>query len=113
MLPAVEAITKEVEGMNRIISDFLSFAKPSDLVISKINLKELIQESIQALDAADKVSIMFKGADAVKISGDEVLLRQCMTNLLQNSLESMRDGGGLTIEVSTADLLKITEFSYL
>jgi len=36
MRPSVEAISKEVVVMDRIITDFLSFAKPTDMVFLRL-----------------------------------------------------------------------------
>ena len=49
LLPTVEAISKEVEVVDRIISDFLSFARPVDLIISKVNLNAVIQSCIASI----------------------------------------------------------------
>jgi two-component system sensor histidine kinase AtoS len=109
MLPSVEAISKEVDGMDRIITDFLSFAKPTDLVVSQVNLNDLIEGCIQTVqDKTDTVRISFNTTKQPMIKGDEVLLRQCLTNLLQNSVESMPDGGELNIDIAGEEHLNIT-----
>lgn len=108
LLPAVESISKEIEGMDRIISDFLSFAKPSELIISRLNLRELIDGCIQAVEErAENIRIVLNAPERLDMSGDEVLLRQCINNLFQNSIESMSDGGGLHITVSTGESLRV------
>lgn len=109
LMPAVEAISREVAVMDRIISDFLSFAKPTELIPSNIDLKALIGSCINALkDTAGKIHISFNAVILPVIKGDEVLLRQSVTNLLQNAIESMPDGGDLNINIYSDDYLNIT-----
>ncbi len=109
LMPAVEAISGEVAVMDRIISDFLSFAKPTELIPSNIDLKALIGSCINALkDAAGKIHISLNAVILPVIKGDEVLLRQSFTNLLQNAIESMPDGGDLNIDIYSDDYLNIT-----
>ncbi|MBI4685084.1 MAG: PAS domain-containing protein [Nitrospirae bacterium] len=93
LMPTVDSITKEVKTMDRIISDFLSFARPVDLNRSRINLYELINSCVSNITGNIEVSINVD--KSVYVSGDEVLLRQAFINLIQNAVESAKDGGKL------------------
>jgi PAS domain S-box-containing protein len=98
MKPAVESIAKEVTVMDRIITDFLSFAKPTDLIVSKVDLQDLLEGCLSSLeDISSGVQTSVSIAMLPHINADEVLLRQACTNLLQNAIESMPDGGELKI----------------
>jgi two-component system sensor histidine kinase AtoS len=107
--PTVDAITTEINVMNRIISDFLSFAKPAELAISDVDLKKIIENCIAALvSGKNNIRTNFDIKDLPVIRGDEILLRQAFTNLIQNAVEAMPAGGALTIKSATGDLLDIT-----
>jgi PAS domain S-box-containing protein len=98
----VDAISKEIVAMDRIIYDFLSFAKPAELNISDIDLKSIIENCIATVireRANINLNLDINGLPLIK--GDEVLLRQAFTNLIQNSVEAMSQGGELTIRAST------------
>jgi PAS domain S-box-containing protein len=101
----VDAISKEIVVMDRIIYDFLSFAKPAELNISDIDLKSIIENCIATViseRANINLNLDINGLPIIK--GDEVLLRQAFTNLIQNSVEAMSQGGELTIRASTSTL---------
>ncbi|MEW6213941.1 MAG: ATP-binding protein [Nitrospirota bacterium] len=105
----VDAIFKEIGVMDRIISDFLSFAKPAELNISDIDLKMIIENSITAVtDKREDIKPHLDIDGLPVIKGDEVLLRQAFTNLIQNAVEAMPAGGELAIRASTGDFLEIT-----
>src|SRR4030042_1047965 len=55
--PTVDAITTEINVMNRIISDFLSFANPAELAISDVDLKKITENCIATL--AIQFSVIF------------------------------------------------------
>lgn len=99
LLPTIESISKEVDVMDRIISDFLSFARPVELKVSKINLYEMTKNCISSiLGDNNKIEVSLNVDKLFYVSGDEVLLRQACTNLIQNSVEAMKDGGRLSLD---------------
>ncbi|MFH1702177.1 MAG: ATP-binding protein [Nitrospirota bacterium] len=107
--PTVNAIAKEINVMNRIISDFLSFAKPAELNISDVDLKGIIENCVSvAAGGKDdiKTHIDINGLPAIK--GDEVLLRQAFTNLVQNAIESMPKGGELSVRSSLGEFIEVS-----
>jgi len=92
----VHAIEKEIEGMNRVISELLTFTRPTDLNLSEIDLNSLIQDSLRSL-TLNNIGITFNLEPIPTIMADEVLLRQAFINLFQNAIEAMPDGGELKI----------------
>jgi len=107
--PTVNAIAKEINVMNRIISDFLSFAKPAELNISDVDLKGIIGNCVSVVAGGKgdiKTHIDIDGLPAIK--GDEVLLRQAFTNLIQNAIESMPKGGELSVRSSLGDFIEVS-----
>ena len=107
--PTVNAIAKEINVMNRIISDFLSFAKPAELNISDVDLKGIIENCVSVVAGGKgdiKTHIDIDGLPAVK--GDEVLLRQAFTNLVQNAIESMPKGGELSVRSYLGDFIEVS-----
>jgi PAS domain S-box-containing protein len=99
--PPVEAIAREIAVMDRIIADFLSFAKPADLTVSEIDIKTLISQCVASVTGERNdisADIAMEGPSSVK--GDEVFLRQAFINLMQNAVEAMPQGGRLTVKAS-------------
>jgi two-component system, NtrC family, sensor histidine kinase PilS len=97
--PTVDAISKEIVVMDRIISDFLSFAKPPALSISPVDLNTMIDACVQSIAGERKDIIRHLDINKLPvINGDDVLLRQAFINLVQNAVESMPQGGTLAIK---------------
>jgi two-component system sensor histidine kinase PilS (NtrC family) len=109
LLPAVDAISREVDVMDRIITDFLSFARPTELVISDVDLDELIRNCIRSIEgSAGGIEISCDTEGLPLIKGDEVLLRQSIFNLLRNAIESMPEGGELKVFSSPGNGLTLS-----
>jgi PAS domain S-box-containing protein len=107
----IRDITSEISGMNHIIGDLLTFARPASLNRVKINIKEMIEGCVagvlQATGADSRINAVVKAGDNVPVFVDEVLMRQAVTNLLQNAVEAMPEGGTISIEVLQGRDLKI------
>ena len=100
----VNAILKEISIMDNIISQLLSFAKPSVLTREKIDLCELIEEAASsALDENNGVAVSFNTDRPVAVDADSVLLRQALSNLFLNAAEAMPGGGKLNIRMTSND----------
>jgi PAS domain S-box-containing protein len=110
-LHIVGSITREVAVMDRIITDFLSFARPTEPRLAPVDLPEIIENCAAHLERPD-IRVLFALEGMPAIQGDGILLRQAFTNLVQNAVEAMPHGGelrfgfiaeGNAVEVSTSD----------
>jgi len=97
----IRDITAEINGMNRIIGDLLTFARPASLNRVSVSARELIEGCVanvlQATNAESRVRTVI-AVDDRTLSIDEVLMRQAFSNLIQNAVEAMPDGGTISIE---------------
>jgi PAS domain S-box-containing protein len=99
----VDAISREIVVMNRIISDFLSFAKPVEITPAPVNLKEIIKACVaSSAGPRNDITVSMNMQELPLLKGDDVLLRQAFTNLIQNAAEAMPQGGKLLIKTSSA-----------
>jgi two-component system sensor histidine kinase PilS (NtrC family) len=99
--PAVESIGKEVGVMDRIITDFLSFARPAQPLPGRIDFSGLMENCfVMIREAFPKVVIRADISNLPDITADEVLMRQAISNILQNAAEAMPDGGEITVSYS-------------
>ena len=98
----IQDIRSEIDGMNRIIADLLTFARPTALNRTKVDLKDLINgcaSSLALVRSANSGIRTESRLDDVEASVDEGLLRQAIANILQNAGEAMTGGGTLTVEL--------------
>jgi two-component system sensor histidine kinase HydH len=97
----IRDIASEINGMNRIIGELLNFARPASLNRVNVNLRDMIEAClasvIQAGGNAARIQTRISVAE-MQVSVDEVLMRQAFTNLFQNAIDAMPEGGTLTVE---------------
>lgn len=109
LLGIVDAISKEITVMDRIISDFLSYARPTELNLCEIDLRKLFEDCLDnLLREREDINLSYELEGLPLISADEILLRQAFNNLIQNAVEAMPRGGELRIHYKrSADFLEI------
>lgn len=98
---AAGVMIREVDRLNRVISELLDFARPTDLNRRLAELPPLINRSIQLIQqdaASQNITIEVSVADDIcPVSIDPDRLTQCLLNLYLNALQAMSAGGTLTV----------------
>ena len=100
----MEIILRESDRLNKIITNFLTYARPRVNNFSEIDVREAIQDTFTLLkhspDVLDGHSFEFIAPEnPVPISADPTQLKQIFWNLARNSLNAMGGGGQLTVEL--------------
>ena len=100
----MEIILRESDRLNRIISDFLNYARPRSIVHQTVDVGELLSETFTLLRHSPEVSEQQKIVeripdDALLADVDAEQLRQVFWNLARNALHAMPNGGTLRAEV--------------
>jgi signal transduction histidine kinase len=88
--PYVEGIRAEAESLGRVVTNFLNFARPAQLTLSRVDLRAICDraaEEIRPEAQAHGGEIDVRGEFGA-LDGDEVLLRQAFSNLLRNAVEA-------------------------
>ena len=103
---AAGVMIQEVDRLNRVITELLDFARPSDLKKQPNDIGLLLSRSIQLIqqDATNKnVDIELHtetGICSPWIDSDR--LAQCLLNLYINAIQAMQNGGTLTVSCTSA-----------
>ena len=101
-------IIEEVNRLNRVITEFLSFARPTPPNLQEVNVNEIINKTIQLIASQEKVTPDVKikvesSKNLPLLMGDPEQIIQALLNVVLNSLQAMPEGGELRITVRRAD----------
>lgn len=95
---------REAERLNRIIKDFLEFARPSPFQPRAYDIGPSIDEMVRILRKSPEVGpdhrVLYETPDPqIHVMADPDRVRQVFWNLANNALKAMPGGGTLTIQV--------------
>jgi two-component system sensor histidine kinase HydH len=96
-----EIMVKEVDRMNKVVTDLLTFARPLEAEMASTDLEELIEHTARLIRAdaeAHGVEIHKKispGLGAIKVDANQIT--QALLNLMLNSVQAMGEGGNLEV----------------
>jgi len=100
-LQKVHIIAREIERLERLLSELRDFYLPSSITVEKVNIEDLQDDTFSLIkkDCHDKaVKVRFDiDDDARFVAGDPNKLKQVLLNLYKNSIDAMENGGTLTI----------------
>ncbi len=96
----MEIILRESDRLNRIISDFLNYARPRSIIQSQVDVGELLRRTFTLLRNSAEINerqLSKKKCRTapVLIDADSEQLQQVFWNLARNALQSMPGGGTL------------------
>jgi signal transduction histidine kinase len=93
--PYVEGIRSETHSLSQVVTNFLNFARPAQLMLTSVDLRGICERAAEEFRPEARGlggDIEVRGEFGV-IEGDEVLLRQAFSNLLRNALEACANAG--------------------
>ena len=94
--PHLDGIRQETEALGEVVTNFLNFAKPTQLTWSPIDLRAVVERAADEVRADVRArggEVTVRGEFPV-IEGDDVLLRQAFSNLVRNAIEACADSSG-------------------
>ncbi len=101
---SVKIITEEAKRCKNVMKHLLAFARPTSLKYSSVEIEEIIKESLELiLGILDKRGILVKKIvpeNLPKLYVDPSQIKAVLLNLYNNAIDSMPQGGELTVLVS-------------
>lgn len=94
-----EIAKREVDRLDRLVKEFLSFARPAKPAVAPADVNEVVRSVLLLVEqraAGQRVSVeAHLAADLPPVAVDSEQIKQVLLNLAINALQAMKDGGRL------------------
>jgi two-component system sensor histidine kinase PilS (NtrC family) len=111
----MEIILRESDRLNRIITDFLNYARPRSLTQARVDVGDLLHQTFALMRHSPEISanqsiVEELPGEPLFAEADEGQLKQVFWNLARNALQAMPQGGTLraTLESNSNNRLRIS-----
>ncbi len=104
----MEIIMRESDRLNKIVADYLNYARPRPAELKNVDIKTLIADTFKLLRNSDEIidthvlELDLPDRPAI-VSGDPEQLKQVCWNIARNALKAMPQGGTFRISLQPAD----------
>ena len=95
-----EFISREIDRLEKIVSDFLRFARPVEperVPVSPANLLREVRQLMAEQLRKSSIDLAVERAVETKVLGDPEQLKQVLINLVQNAAEALGTGGTIKL----------------
>jgi len=108
----MEIILRESDRLNKIVTDYLNYARPRPASMDKVDVCELIRETLKLLRNSPEISDGHTlkedlPSETLIVKGDAEQLKQVCWNVARNALQSMPDGGDFNVSANRTDAHRV------
>ncbi len=104
---AAQVMVREVDRLNRVITELIEYSRPSVLARRMTGLGRAVEHSLRLIQPdvrAAGVRVETRGLDtAPEVSIDPDRFSQALLNVFLNAVQAMPDGGVMTVTAGTAE----------
>jgi signal transduction histidine kinase len=99
-----EILNKEIDRLNKLVEDFLTYSRPSRLNVEKTDIRQLIGETLKVFKMSEKTEgitireISPSRVPLLQLDNDKI--KQVLLNIFFNALQAMPPGKG-TLSIQT------------
>jgi two-component system sensor histidine kinase PilS (NtrC family) len=93
-------VLRETDRLNRLITDFLQYARPGPLHLEPVCLESVVDDVLEVFGsiAPENLKVELNVPPALAVRADAAQLQQVLWNLTLNACQAMPDGGSLCME---------------
>ena len=100
-LDITQLLRGEVNRINKIITQFLSYAKPMEINLKPVEINSYFKDIYNLFESQAKqksINFILHGTDILTLSIDADLIKQSLMNILQNAFDAVKNNGEVVVK---------------
>jgi signal transduction histidine kinase len=96
----IQIIGNEINRLERIVKDFIQFARPSDPALTSVSSQQILQDVHDLLKSQlgkRGIELNLEPAEPIWLKADKEQIKQVLINLVQNAAESIEHSGAVQL----------------
>ncbi len=102
-LESMQLIQEQTDYISKIVSDLQDYARPLKPELAQVKLSDIVTSIFQTISVPEKIKISIDIQGFPEIKTDPTFIRRALTNLTNNAIQSMSEGGKLNLTAYTKD----------
>ncbi len=94
---SLENIEGNISYINKIVADLQDYSRRLDPDFHQVNLEDLIVDVFKTINVPKAITLSFKIKSPIKVQVDPTFTRRALTNLINNAVQAMPEGGNLEV----------------
>jgi PAS domain S-box-containing protein len=94
---SLDGLEKNIAYVNKIVADLQDYARPLKPEYSQIDAADIVNSVLKNVALPDNIKLELSVAAPQRFSSEATFIRRSLTNLVNNALQAMPDGGTLSI----------------
>ncbi len=111
----IQAMSKEIQRIERLLSELLRLARPQPPSFTMVEINEVVERAVaitRKKAESSKVDVVTSFSPFLpKVKADPDLMQQVFLNIMLNAIDAMPDGGRLSITTRNSSRSVTIEFS--
>ncbi|HKP37375.1 MAG TPA: ATP-binding protein [Pyrinomonadaceae bacterium] len=108
----MEIILRESDRLNKIVADYLNYARPRPAELTEIDVCDLVRDTFKLLKNSPEIGHAHSlkedlPREPAMVKGDAEQLKQVCWNIARNALKAMPEGGKFSIAVKRTDANRV------
>jgi two-component system sensor histidine kinase PilS (NtrC family) len=95
----MDIVLRETDRLNRLITDFLRYAKPGPLLLESVDVAVAVEDVLKMFESVrrESLEVGVETEKGLRVTADPSQLRQVLWNLVLNASESIPEHGTLRV----------------